>query len=205
MGNCLICDSVVEEGFASLFVFSDKVCYICQNSFEVRNECFFIEGVKGCVLYYYDSFFKNLLYKYKGCGDYALKDTFLRTHSKELRRKYKGYSLILAPSNKEREEKRGFNHLEEMFKCLNLPIIKCFKKTKAWKQSDKKLKERENVQKVIKLDKSCLNNVKRVLIVDDVLTSGSTVRALIRQLPSCIDKKVLVLSSNCRIVRNEIV
>ena len=79
------------------------------------------------------------------------------------------------------------------------------KKTKKWKQSDKTLEERRGIQKVIKIDKSCLKNVKRVLIVDDVLTSGSTIRALISQLPPCIDKKVLVLSSNCRISSNEIV
>ena len=205
MSNCLICDDFIEEDFVNLFVSFNKICYGCLKSFKIRNDVFYIEGVKGRILYYYDEFFRSLLYRYKGCGDYLLKDTFLQMKIKELRVKYKGYSLVLAPSNKEIEDKRGFNHLEGIFECLNFPIIKCFKKAKLWKQSDKKLKDRGDIQKVIKLDKSCLNNVKRVLIVDDVLTSGSTIRTIIRQLPSCVDKKVLVLSSNCRIVKNEIV
>lgn len=205
MSNCLICDSVIEEDFISLLINFNKICFNCLNSFKVRNQIFVLEGIDGRVLYFYDEFFKNLLYRYKGCGDYLLKDAFLYAFTNELKKKYRGYNIVLAPSNKEVEEKRGFNHLEGIFECLGFPIIKCFKKTKIWKQSEKKLAERSSIQKVIKLDKSCLKNVKKVLIVDDVLTSGSTIRTLIRQLPSYIDKKVLVLSSNCRILKNEIV
>lgn len=205
MSNCLVCDNVIEENFSSLFCDEVKVCYECFNKFKRRDSKFVIDGVEGIILYYYDEFFKDVLYRYKGCYDYMLKDVFLSYKLNSLKRKYRGYQIILAPSNKEIENKRGFNHLEEIFKCLKLPIIKCFKKIKKWKQSDKKLNERKQIQKVIKIDKSCLNNAKKMLIVDDVLTSGSTIKSLISQLPPCIDKKVLVLSSNCRISSNEIV
>ena len=113
-------------------------------------------------------------------------------------------SQRVVQSNKSEKERR-FNHLEEIFKSLKMPIIKCFQKCCEWKQSDKKLSERANIQKVIKIDKSLLKGVKRVLIVDDVLTSGSTIRTMIKQIPSNIDKKVLVLSSNCRVLTNEII
>jgi len=205
MNRCLICDNVIQENFNSLVSESYKICYECFNEFKVRNSKFLIDGIEGCILYYYDDFFKDILYKYKGCYDYVLKDVFITYNLNYLRKKYKKYSIVLAPSNKESEEKRGFSHLEEIFKCFKLPIIKCFYKSKNWKQSDKKLSERKEIQKVIKIDKSCLKGVKRVLIVDDVLTSGSTIKTMISQLPSNIDKKVLVLSSNCRILANEIV
>ena len=133
MSNCLICDEIIEENFISLITSSKQVCYKCYNSFKKRDEEFNINGLKGCVLYYYDEFFKNLLYRYKACGDYTLKDAFLLHRIKDIKRKYKGYSMVLAPSNKENEQKRGFNHLEAIFECLNMPIIKCFKKTKKWK------------------------------------------------------------------------
>ena len=199
MSRCLVCGEVIEENFNSLFNKEYKLCYSCFEKFQVRNSKFKIDGADGLVLYYYNDFFKDLLYKYKGCYDYALKDIFITYNFKD---KYKGYSLVLAPSN---EKKRGFNHLEGIFSCFNKPIIKCFTKTKKWKQSDKKFEERKQIQNVIKIDKSCLKGVKKVLIVDDVLTSGSTIRALIKQMPSNIYKKVLVLSSNCRILANEIV
>ena len=86
-----------------------------------------------------------------------------------------------------------------------MPIIKCFRKDIQWKQSDKHKSERAQIQNVIKIDKSKLFGVKKVLVVDDVLTSGSTIKAMVSQIPSDISKKVLVLSSNCRILRNEIV
>ena len=134
-----------------------------------------------------------------------MKDIFLVNSLFWIKRKYRGCKIILAPSNNELEDKRGFNHLEGIFKCLNFPIIKCFKKDKMWKQSDKSKEERKQIQNVIKIDKAALLDVKKVLIVDDVLTSGSTIKTMISQIPSNIVKKVLVLSSNCRILKNEIV
>ena len=205
MNKCLICNNVLEENFSSLFCEEMKICYKCFNCFERRDSKFEIEGVKGIILYKYNKFFRDVLFRYKGCYDYALKDIFLSYKKEFLKRKYKGYHIVLAPSNRGSENKRGFNHLEEIFKCLDIPIIKCFKKTKKWKQSDKKREERTTIQNVIKIDKPCLIGVKRVLIVDDVLTTGSTIKTLISQLPTSIDKKVLVLASNCRIVANEIV
>lgn len=203
--QCLICNKIIQDTFMSLLRKTNNICYECFNGFKRRNINLYINGVECFVLYYYDDFFKHLLYRYKGCYDFVLKDCFLIDNIKYLKRKYKGYSVVLAPSNKDSEEKRGFNHLEEIFKKLDLPIIKCFRKSKKWKQSDKKFNERKEIQKVIKIDKTLLKGIKKVLIVDDVLTSGSTIQTMIRQIPTNIDKKVLVLSSNCQFLANDFV
>ena len=203
--QCLICNKVVQDTFKSLISVSNKICYECKNSFKIRNQIAWIDNVECLILYYYDEFFKDLLYRYKGCYDYVLKDAFIVYNKSYIKRKYKGYSIVLAPSSEISELKRGFNHLEEVFKNLNMPIIKCFKKIKDWKQSDKKKGERKDIQKVIKIDKRALKGIKKVLIVDDVLTTGSTIKTMIKQIPQNIDKKVLVLSSNCRLLANEII
>lgn len=205
MNRCVVCDKVIEESFVSLFVEECMVCHECKVMFKVRNKRFVVNGVKGMILYYYDDFFRDLLFRYKGSYDYVLKDVFLNDRVNELRREYRGRAIVIAPSTKNSEAKRGFCHLEGIFKSLNLKIIKCFEKNEGWKQSDKKWGDRKGIQNVIKIDKSLLNGVKKVLIVDDVLTSGSTIKAMISQIPSCIDKKVLVLASNCRFLANEIV
>lgn len=204
MSRCLVCDEIIQENFTSL-INKNKMCYKCFELLKKRNKAFQIIGVKGYVLYYYDDFFRDILYRYKGCYDYALKDVFLEYYINKLKRKYRGYTIVLAPSNKKGELQRGFNHLESIFLALKLPIIHCFYKCKEWKQSDHNYKERANIQKIIKIDKAALNGVKKVLIVDDVLTSGSTIKTLIRLIPSNIDKKVLVLSSNCRFLKNEFI
>ena len=204
MHRCIICNKTIEDTFNSLFNEVYKICYTCFQSFKMRNERFIIKGVEGFVLYYYDDFFRNLLYRYKGVGDYVLKDAFITYNLNQLKKKYKGYKIVLAPSNADVEKIRGFCHLEKIFESMGLEIIKCFRKVKTWKQSDKNLKEREKIQKVIKIDNWLLEGVKKVLLVDDVLTSGSTIKTMISQIPSNISKKVLVLSSNCQFLTNEI-
>jgi len=205
MNKCLVCDKNIEETFTSLLIRKQVMCYECFNRLNFRNKKFKIMNYEGVILYYYNKFFKDVLFRYKGINDYLLKDVFISYNLDLLKRKYKGYAIVLAPSNTSVEEKRGFCHLEEIFKSLDLPIIKCFKKDKEWKQSDKNLNERKRIQNVIKIDKTMLDGVKKVLIVDDVLTSGSTIKAMLSQMPANIVKKVLVLSSNCRILANEIV
>ena len=205
MNRCLICEKVIDDTFSSLVGEKYKICYMCFNAFEKRNVLVEVDGVECLILYYYDEFFKSALYKYKGCFDYALKDVFITYNLKCLKRKYKGHCVVMAPSNKSREDKRGYNHLEEIFKCLGLKIINCFKKVEEWKQSDKKMIQREEVQNIIKIDKSALKGIKKVVLVDDVLTSGSTLRAMIKQIPTNVDKKALILASNCRVLKNEIV
>lgn len=205
MNKCLVCDQIIEDNFSSIFGDEISLCYSCFDKLEIRNSSFEVLGVKGIILYKYNEFFKDVLFRYKACYDYILKDAFLSYKKEFLKRKYKGYSIVLAPSNKEDEIKRGFNHLEEIFKVLQLPIIKCVKKNKKWKQSDKKKEEREKIQDIIKIDKTLLKGVKKVLVVDDILTTGSTIKAIVSQLPTNIDKKILVLASNCKILANEIV
>ena len=101
------------------------------------------------------------------------------------------------------DKKRGFNHVKEISKLLNLEVIDCLEKVKNYKQSDQKMNERYHIQNVIRIDKTKLKGVKRVLIVDDVTTSLSTLKTIIRLLPTNIDIKILVLASNCRFVENK--
>jgi predicted amidophosphoribosyltransferase len=65
------------------------------------------------------------------------------------------------------------------------------------------MKDRNAVKNIIKIDKSKLKNVKRVLILDDVTTSLSTLKTIIGLLPTNIAIKALVLASNCRFEGNE--
>ena len=74
-------------------------------------------------------------------------------------------------------------------------MIKCIHKTMDFKQSDYHKDEREKVDKKLCIDDVNLCN-KKVLIVDDVCTTGSTIKAMIKLLNSKNPKqiKVLILS-----------
>ena len=153
MNRCLICFNAVEES-----INHNLVCCKCLEKFVVIEKNFYYKSVEILIIYAYDDFFKNLLYRYKGCYDYFLKDVFLTNYLVKLKAKYKGRKIICAPSFKGDDEIRGFNHVKEIAKNLNLEIIDCLFKTKRHKQSDQKLIDRGKIQKYIKVDKSLLND-----------------------------------------------
>ena len=75
MNKCLICFNSVEETIVPL-----KVCKSCINRFEVMEKTILLDKVEVLILYKYNDFFKEILYRYNGCYDYLLKDAFLNNY-----------------------------------------------------------------------------------------------------------------------------
>ena len=198
MNRCLICFESVEETLNDTWV-----CTRCLDKFSFMNKTIYYKGIEIYILYQYNDFFKELLYRFKGCYDIELKRAFFNNDLKRLKRKYKKRKVICAPSYLKEDIRRGFNHVKEIASLLNLEIIDCLKKTKTYKQSSQKMSDRANIQKVIRIDKTKVKPEDRILIVDDVATSLSTIKAIIHLLPTKCDIKVLVLASNCRFMENE--
>ena len=97
-----------------------------------------------------------------------------------------------APSSKESDEQRGFNHVEEMFKNLRLKMCKCIHKTKQVKQADLTTKERKKIGNYLVIDDVSFKS-KKVLLVDDVYTTGSTIKSMIKLVREKGAKKIKVL------------
>ena len=120
----------------------------------------------------------------------------------------KGYALILSkllrnldidlitfvPMSK--NEKRYFNHskflAEELSKLLKIPCVEALKKIKDTKeQKSLTFKERrENVKDVFIITKSVKN--KKVLLVDDIASTCSTLDACAEKLKSCVVYAVVI-------------
>lgn len=189
---CKLCFRPVQE---SMHYILDKKSYLCKhcfNRFNPKLEQFDIEGVRGFYIFPYDQTVQELLYQFKGCFDIELSRIFLDYFRTYLKLKYRGFTMIPAPSSKEGDEKRGFNHVVEMFSCLKLPMLRCVHKTKDVKQADLTSKERQEVSKILEIDNVDLSG-KKILIVDDVYTTGSTVRSMINLVNSKHPKKIQVL------------
>ena len=91
-----------------------------------------------------------------------------------------------------------------MFKVLDLPIEKIIVKTDNFKQSSLSKKERENIYLKLKIiDGEKISN-KNVLLVDDVMTTGSSVKSCIKLLSKFNPKsiKILIMSKNRRTMSN---
>lgn len=171
--QCKICLKEFEK--TNFFSFSN-ICPNCFAQFDVKFIWLKINKIKALVIYSYNDFFRNLLYLYKGCYDYELKDVFLKRFSLELRIIFLNYIVIPIPSNESDDLKRGFNHVEEIAKSIGFKIEKHIFKNKYFKQSERNKKEREEIKNDLEIiDGEKLKN-KKILLIDDVTTTGSTLK-----------------------------
>jgi len=100
--------------------------------------------------------------------------------------------MVPAPSYPKNDEERGFNHVEEIFSNLNLKMTKIIHKIKQVKQADLTTKEREQIRSVLEIDDVDLRG-KKILLVDDVFTTGSTIKAMIQLVREKGAKNIKVL------------
>ena len=190
--------------FARLFDGDICICPKCQNEFEPKFTNFTVNGYKATAIFEYTPYVKELIYKYKGCFDYELKDVFLNLYYKEIRMRYSTYKIIPIPSYAEDDKVRGFNHVVEMFKKLGLEPLPIIEKTAHFKQAENKAKKRSEINKYLVIKKPIdLSNIK-ILIVDDIYTTGSTMRAAINLVEKLNPKQIRVLVfAKTRAIGNE--
>lgn len=199
--HCKICfKEINDNSIRNIFVKQNNICENCYKEFNPKFIKFKHGNINCLAIYEYDQTIKDLLYKFKGCYDYELKDVFLERYLWYFKLKYYGYKIICLPSYYLEDEKRGFNHVNEIAKSLKLPIIPALTKTKNIKQANLHSKERKNIFKYLEL--SHLEEIRnsKILIMDDVYTTGSSVDAAIRLIESAKPKKieVLVISKNVK-------
>lgn len=108
--------------------------------------------------------------------------------------------ITYVPMHYKKELERGYNQskllAEELGRKLNLEVICCLEKTKENKtQSSLSEKEREdNVKDVFVLKEKENIKDKNVILVDDILTTGSTARAASKLLKESGAKKICIFA-----------
>lgn len=190
---CRVCVNEIKKGGLYTFRKDACICQKCFNDFKPIFYKFKINDVEALAIYSYDETIQKHLYAIKGCYDIELAIIFLSRYIFELRNKYRGYYLVPLPSSKEDDELRGFNHVIQIFKPLNMKFINCIEKAFCFKQSEMNKEERGKI--ISKLKMVNINEVtnKKILIVDDVMTTGSSVKAAIELIKKGRPKKIKVL------------
>ncbi len=192
--TCKICFKDIKvDTFHNVFS-SPYICSKCLKNLNPVFKKFSINGIKALAIYTYNEEIKKLIFVFKGCGDYELKDVFISPFINEIKVRYKSFIIIPIPSSKESDINRGFNHVIEIFKGLNLTILKdSIVKIKNEKQSDKNYFERQKVKDLFKVNNLSEIKNKNILIVDDICTTGASLKSMVKLIKPFQPKKIEIL------------
>lgn len=140
-------------------------------------------------LWNYDKDFRKLIYEYKFNQKKKLARDIAKLIYIDIKRvivEEKIDFVIAVPISKKRKSERGFNQVHEILKCLNIKYIE-LKKIKNTVNMYKLLdtdKRKENIKGSFYLGNHSRFCNKNILIVDDIITTGSTIKEIINTITS---------------------
>ncbi|MEJ5285344.1 MAG: ComF family protein [Brevinematales bacterium] len=199
---CLLCGNVANQIFCTsclkeikpLSIYK-KRCLKCSKPLS-EYEIDYCENCKNKSFYfsqnislfsYHDYIIKNLVKIFKFDGIKKAGILLARIIENEFFNTIKNieYDLItFVPSSKDSLKERGFNPVEFILKKLKITTINILKREKHLKkQSELTLTEREKfIKGQFYLNKNSIVSGKKILIIDDIFTSGNTLNEISRIL-----------------------
>lgn len=183
---CPECEGKLEK-------ISGKTCRMCNRPFanleekfrhgDVCNDCVRWEDDpewRGCLdknlsLFLYNDFLKEVIARFKFRGDYMIARVFAEPFQKQLNELT--YDLLVPiPLSEERLYERGFNQAEALIVESGFTPAHVLSRIHTEKQSKKARNERIHFPQVFQMAGDQLLAGKRIVLIDDIYTTGSTIR-----------------------------
>lgn len=183
------------------------VCPFCGRPEGVGTHCEFCAEDRRIRLFFwgsYDDLLKDCVAAFKFDGFPELGRPLVEMALNSVSGRLDDYDFVIpVPLHKERLEERGYNQSEILARCLSetmkvelAPGI--LKRTKSTRQQAKLSVEerRVNVRDAFAVDSDCGRNLsgKKVLLVDDIVTTGATIFEAARPLRACGVARIDVLA-----------
>ena len=165
---CLICNESLDEirSLEDLLFQHRTICTACQNQFKPVQKIFRIHDREWHVLYEYNDFLERT-------WDYL--------------KKMRSYQVCGLCSSDKHRLHRGFEPLIEMFKPYGIEVLSPLYKTRPVKQSAQSKASRKQIHTILKRKELYPLSKKKILLVDDVCTTGSSLEAACQLLdPQCV-------------------
>jgi competence protein ComFC len=170
---CTVCGRPLKN-LSSDYVKGD-LCFDCVRW--QQNERWKDTLTKNRSVYLYNDFMKDTLTLFKFRGDVAIAEAFRENFRKCFQQHYnKQFVIVPIPLSPERLYERGFNQAAVLAQFLDLPIYDLLSRTRHEKQSKKTRKERIQSEKVFFLKENTVVPRQSILLIDDIYTTGSTLR-----------------------------
>jgi len=150
-----------------------ELCHDCRRWEEDPDWQGFLE--RNHSLYLYNEFLKELIATYKFRGDYVLARIFTDFFKKEITNITPDL-LVPIPLSEARLYERGFNQAKAVLTFAGFPSADILTRVHSEKQSKKSREERIHIPQVFKVDPDFEIQGSRILLVDDIYTTGSTLR-----------------------------
>lgn len=147
------------------------VCHDCKRWDESEEW----KGILGAnqSLFLYNDFLKETIARFKYRGDFRIAASFVSYLPKDLG---KNKVVVPIPLSEERLYERGFNQTEAVLLYAKIPYFNCLVRLHSEKQSKKTRKERLEIENIFKLEQKERIIAQDILLVDDIYTTGSTLR-----------------------------
>ncbi len=177
--RCLLCSrKLLDTQTLAQYILKDELCSECRSFLKARRRTIRIQQLKITSFYLYDEKFSDCLIQYKECMDEALKDMFLFEVKDWIHHHYRNCVFLCAPSSAQALERRGFQHVMQMFSACQVEMVDCFRKKKDVSQKKSTLSQRSEISDVFEVDVNRIPKRKRLVLIDDVATTGNTLLAL---------------------------
>lgn len=190
---CLIClKPYIPQGFSSLH--ESPVCCDCERSLKWEISKRTIAGIKGECLGFYEGELQRLLVQYKERKDIVLSSVFLYKFKVYLKIKYSNYTFVPLPSSDRSKKQRGFSSLEEILLSSGLKIVDCLAKVDSTDQKNLNHLERLTRKNFIKFCSTKDIVGKNIVLFDDVISTGATIKSAYNSLKNVGIKSIRFLS-----------
>lgn len=189
--KCYVCNKEGEK----------IICDKCKNKIQRINKNITIEDCEMLICSYYSFIVKDLILRLKYKGDFHAGEILVMLLEEKIRSSNLDVDFITyVPVAKDSLKKKEFNQCEylskELGNRLGIKSIETLKKKNKIKEQKLLYKEEreKNVQNAFSLKECKILEGKSVILLDDVMTTGATLKACLRELKKVKNIKIFLLT-----------